>query len=125
MPKRCSGHHAAAGPATHWRGDENQPGATGAETVTQLTGATLQARRRAGPLRTVPWTLMVIIKLALGIALIVLGAVQWRRRNRARRSPAWLTAAAGPACGPVHPMVAAQAEWPCFSRKRWWYSSAR
>jgi hypothetical protein len=33
---------------------------------------------------------VVIIKLALGIALIVLAAVQWRRRNRARRAPAWL-----------------------------------
>jgi hypothetical protein len=40
--------------------------------------------------RTVPSTVVVIIKLALGIALIVLAAVQWRRRNRARRAPAWL-----------------------------------
>jgi hypothetical protein len=24
-----------------------------------------------------------------------------------------------------HPMVAAQPGWPCFSRYRWWYSSAR
>jgi hypothetical protein len=38
--------------------------------------------------RTVPSTVVVIIKLALGIALIVLAAVQWRRRNRARRAPA-------------------------------------
>jgi hypothetical protein len=41
-------------------------------------------------LRTVPSTVVVIIKLALGIALIVFAAVQWRRRNRARRAPAWL-----------------------------------
>lgn len=40
--------------------------------------------------RTVPLTVVVIIKLALGIALIVLAAAQWRRRNRARRAPAWL-----------------------------------
>ena len=26
--------------------------------------------------------------------------------------------------GPVHRMVAAQPGWPCFSRYRWWYSSA-
>jgi hypothetical protein len=40
--------------------------------------------------RTVPSTVVVSIKLALGIALLVLAAVQWRRRNRARRTPAWL-----------------------------------
>jgi hypothetical protein len=38
-----SGHHAAAGPATRRRGDQNEPGATGAGTVTQLTGVTQQA----------------------------------------------------------------------------------
>jgi hypothetical protein len=27
--------------------------------------------------------------------------------------------------GPVYRMVAAQPGWPCFSRYRWWYSSAR
>jgi hypothetical protein len=27
--------------------------------------------------------------------------------------------------GPAHRMVAAQLWWPCFSRYRWWYSSAR
>jgi hypothetical protein len=32
-------------------------------------------------LRTVPSTVVVIIKLALGIAMIVFAAVQWRRRN--------------------------------------------
>jgi Sap, sulfolipid-1-addressing protein len=31
-----------------------------------------------------------MVKLALGIALIVLAAVQWQHRNRARRAPAWL-----------------------------------
>jgi Sap, sulfolipid-1-addressing protein len=41
-------------------------------------------------LRTVPSTVVLIIKLALGIALIVFAAVQWRQRNRARRAPAWL-----------------------------------
>lgn len=40
--------------------------------------------------RTVPSTALLIIKLALGIALIVLATVQWRRRNRPRRTPAWL-----------------------------------
>jgi hypothetical protein len=40
--------------------------------------------------RTVPSTVVLMVKLALGIALIVLAAVQWRRRNRARRPPAWL-----------------------------------
>jgi hypothetical protein len=40
--------------------------------------------------RTVPSTVVLMVKLALGIALIVLAAVQWRRRNRARRAPAWL-----------------------------------
>ena len=45
-----------------------------------------------GPVRfrTVPSTVVLIIKLALGIALIVLAAVQWQRRNRARRPPAWM-----------------------------------
>jgi hypothetical protein len=37
--------------------------------------------------RTVPSTVVLMAKLALGIALIVLAAVQWRRRNRARRVP--------------------------------------
>jgi hypothetical protein len=41
-------------------------------------------------LRTVSSTAVLIIKLALGIALIVIAAVQWRRRNRPRRTPAWL-----------------------------------
>jgi hypothetical protein len=41
-------------------------------------------------LRTVPSTAVLIIKLALGIALIVCAAVQWRQRNRARRTPAWV-----------------------------------
>jgi len=40
--------------------------------------------------RTIPSTVVLIIKLALGIALIVFAAVQWRQRNRARRTPAWL-----------------------------------
>jgi hypothetical protein len=41
-------------------------------------------------LRTVPSTAVLIIRLALGIALIVFAAVQWRRRNRPHRAPAWL-----------------------------------
>jgi Sap, sulfolipid-1-addressing protein len=40
--------------------------------------------------RTVPSTVVLMVKLALGIALIVLAAVQWQHRNRARRAPAWL-----------------------------------
>jgi hypothetical protein len=40
--------------------------------------------------RTIPSTVVVISKLALGIALIVLAAVQWEQRNRARQPPAWL-----------------------------------
>jgi len=40
--------------------------------------------------RTVPSTVELTIKLALGIALIVLAVVQWQRRNRPRRTPAWL-----------------------------------
>jgi len=45
-----------------------------------------------GPVRllTVPSTVVLIIKLALGIALIVFAAMQWRQRNRARRTPAWV-----------------------------------
>lgn len=41
-------------------------------------------------LRTVPSAAVLIIKLALGIALIVFAAAQWRHRNRPRRTPAWL-----------------------------------
>jgi Sap, sulfolipid-1-addressing protein len=41
-------------------------------------------------LRTVSSAAVLIIKLALGIALIVIAAVQLRRRNRPRRTPAWL-----------------------------------
>ena len=40
--------------------------------------------------RTVPSTVSLIIKLALGIALILVAAVQWRRRNRARPTPGWV-----------------------------------
>jgi len=40
--------------------------------------------------QTVPSTVVLIIKLALGIALIVFAAVQWRQRNRVRRTPAWV-----------------------------------
>jgi Sap, sulfolipid-1-addressing protein len=45
---------------------------------------------RAVRFRTVPSTVVLIIKLALGIALIVIAALQWRRRNRARRAPGWM-----------------------------------
>jgi hypothetical protein len=45
---------------------------------------------RALRLRTVPSAVVLIIKLALGIALIVIAMVQWRRRHRPRRTPAWL-----------------------------------
>ena len=41
-------------------------------------------------LRTVPSTVALIIKLALGIALIVVAAVQWRQRNHAVRTPGWV-----------------------------------
>jgi len=41
--------------------------------------------------RTAPSTVLVSLKLALGIALLVLAVVQWRHRNRARHPPAWLT----------------------------------
>jgi hypothetical protein len=40
--------------------------------------------------RTIPSTMVLIIKLALGIALIAIAAVQWWQRNRPRRAPAWL-----------------------------------
>src|SRR5215469_7132061 len=40
--------------------------------------------------RTIPSTVVLISKLALGIALIVLAAVQWEQRSRARRPPGWL-----------------------------------
>ena len=40
--------------------------------------------------RTVPSTAVLILKLALGIALIAIAVVQWQRRNRARRPPAWM-----------------------------------
>jgi Sap, sulfolipid-1-addressing protein len=45
---------------------------------------------RAVRFRTVPSTVVLIIKLALGIALIVIAALEWRRRNRARRAPGWM-----------------------------------
>ena len=41
-------------------------------------------------LRTVPSAVALIAKLALGIALILLAAVQWRQRNRPRRTPGWV-----------------------------------
>jgi hypothetical protein len=41
--------------------------------------------------RTLPSTVVLSLKLALGIALIVIAVVQWRHRNRARHPPAWLT----------------------------------
>jgi len=40
--------------------------------------------------QTVPSTVVLISKLALGIALLVLAAVQWQQRSRARRPPAWM-----------------------------------
>jgi Sap, sulfolipid-1-addressing protein len=40
--------------------------------------------------RTVPSAVFLAIKLALGLALMVLAAVQWQRRNRARRPSAWV-----------------------------------
>jgi Sap, sulfolipid-1-addressing protein len=52
--------------------------------VVLITGA------RPVRFRTFPSTVVLTIKLALGIALIVLAAVEWRRRNRAHRTPAWL-----------------------------------
>jgi hypothetical protein len=41
--------------------------------------------------RTVPSTAVVTIRLAVGITLIVIAAVQWRQRNHARRTPSWLS----------------------------------
>lgn len=52
--------------------------------VVTLTGGRLVR------LRTVPSAALLVIKLALGIALIVIAAVEWRHRNRARRRPAWV-----------------------------------
>ena len=46
--------------------------------------------------------------------LLLLGEVHGVRENPSRRDET-----------PVHRMVAAQPGWPCFSRYRWWYSSAR
>jgi hypothetical protein len=40
--------------------------------------------------RTAPETLVLTAKLALGIALIVIAAVEWHRRGRTRKPPAWL-----------------------------------
>ena len=40
--------------------------------------------------RTIPSTAVLILKLALGIALIAIAAVSWQQRNRPRRPPAWL-----------------------------------
>jgi hypothetical protein len=48
---------------------------------------------RSVRLRTVSSTALLSIRLALGIALIVIAAVQWRQRNRPRRAPAWLAGA--------------------------------
>jgi Sap, sulfolipid-1-addressing protein len=52
--------------------------------VVLITGA------RPVRFRTFPSTVVLTIKPALGIALIVLAAVEWQRRNRAHRTPAWL-----------------------------------
>jgi Sap, sulfolipid-1-addressing protein len=40
--------------------------------------------------RTAPAGLVLIAKLALGIALIVIAAVEWHRRDRPHTAPAWL-----------------------------------
>jgi len=40
--------------------------------------------------QTIPSTVVLGTKLALGIALIVVAVVQWLQRDRARRPPAWL-----------------------------------
>ena len=41
-------------------------------------------------LRTAPADLVLIAKLALGIVLIAIAAVQWHRRDRPHTAPAWL-----------------------------------
>jgi hypothetical protein len=40
--------------------------------------------------RTAPAGLVLIAKLALGVALIVIAAVEWHRRDRPHTAPAWL-----------------------------------
>jgi len=40
--------------------------------------------------RTIPSAVLLLGKLALGIALIAIAAVSWQQRNRPRRPPAWL-----------------------------------
>jgi hypothetical protein len=40
--------------------------------------------------RTAPVTVVLTAKLALGIVLIVIAAIEWHRRDRARIPPAWL-----------------------------------
>jgi Sap, sulfolipid-1-addressing protein len=40
--------------------------------------------------RTVPATVLLIAKLALGVALLIIAAVEWHRRHRPHGQPAWL-----------------------------------
>jgi len=40
--------------------------------------------------RTFPSTAVLIVKLALGIALIVAAMLEWRRKGRPRAQPAWM-----------------------------------
>jgi len=39
---------------------------------------------------TAPSTAVLAVKLALGLALILLAAIQWRRRGRPRKPPTWM-----------------------------------
>ena len=61
-----------------------------ASLVLVIAGVVLITGGKPARPRTVPSTVVLSIRLALGIALIVIAVVQWRRRNRARRPPAWL-----------------------------------
>ena len=58
--------------------------------VLVIAAVVLIAGGRPVRFRTFPSTAALVIKLALGIALIMFAVVQWQRRNRARRPPAWM-----------------------------------
>jgi Sap, sulfolipid-1-addressing protein len=58
--------------------------------VLVIAGVVLVTGGRPLRLRTIPSTAVLLVKLALGVALVVIAVLQWRRMGRPRKPPAWL-----------------------------------
>jgi Sap, sulfolipid-1-addressing protein len=58
--------------------------------VVVIAGVLLATGGKPPAANTAPSTAALAVKLTLGLALILLAAIQWRRRRRPRKPPTWM-----------------------------------